>query len=209
MTTKVYDTFDGTNGTDLSAHTPDTDVVGGGWSQSPANGLELDGSGAAKWAASTDSAAINAGSTNQRVSTNFSPGGADNRMGVRARSNGLFGTSEIMYYINFRSGDSGGRLRLYKYISGTATLLSDVAHTINLSSTYLVEIEAIGTAIKTYIDSVQQQSVTDSAITTGNYSGIQGFLRSSANGRFYDFTIDDTVSGAALYFNHLMKIHNG
>jgi len=35
MTVLVHDTFTGTNGTLLTAHTPDTDVVGGGWQQIP------------------------------------------------------------------------------------------------------------------------------------------------------------------------------
>ena len=208
MTTKVFDTFTGTNGTDLSAHTPDTDVVGGGWTDSGVNDFELDGAGAAKASAAGDTSWISAGTPTQRVSTNWTAGGADNRMSIFARFDGNL-ASPTAYVFNIRPNAS--TIQLSKVVAGTTTALgTNSSYTMSVSSTYLIELEVIGTAIKAYIDSVEEFSVTDSAISTGNYGAIKHELRTNANARFNDFTIDDTLSGAApLYFNHLMKMHNG
>lgn len=190
MTTTVFDTFTGTNGTDLSDHAPDVDVVGNGWNQSPVNGFELDGSGAAKWASSGNIALLDARSSDQQVTVNFTPGGADNRISVFARSNGALSTTTL-YNINFRSGDAGGTVKLYKVVSGSVTELASVSYAVTLGSTYEIMVEALGTSIKVYVNSVEIIAVTDSSITSGNYAGIGGYLRTNGNGRFYDFTVTD------------------
>lgn len=61
-----------------------------------------------------------------------------------------------------------GTLTLGKMVAGTYTALGTyAAGTLTPGTTYTVRVEAIGTAVKAYINGVQRISVTDSAVTAG------------------------------------------
>ncbi|MDX1810436.1 MAG: hypothetical protein R3240_00690 [Gammaproteobacteria bacterium] len=198
MTTRVFDTFTGTSGTDLSAHTPDTDLGGGGWIDEAANQWELDGSGGAKWNALYDGSWIYIGSgiSDQWCTANFNAGGADNRISISLRRDNAALFSRTCYDFNLRTGDTVDTVRITKIVAGTSTVLSaTTALTLGLSTTYSLEPECNGSALDWIIDGVSKVSVTDASITSGNYAGIVGYLRTDANGRFYDFQIDDTAGG--------------
>jgi len=195
MTTKVFDTFTGTNGVDLAAHTPDTDVVGGGWTDQAVNVIELDGAGAVKFATAFNGSWIDAGTADQWCISNWGSGGSDNRMSLYLRRNNLAFGSEDCYVFNFRQADTGAELKIYKKISGSTTELASGAFTNNASTTYSFEPKTDGANIDFIIDGVSELSITDSSITTGDYAGIHHEKRVDGNGRFYDFQIDDVAPG--------------
>jgi len=116
-TTAVFDTFTGAAGTDLSAHAPDTDTVGGGWSQETANDGELDGIGGLQWASSTGVAWIDSGQLDQFVKINVNPGGQDNRFSIHLRHDGNTDATSTAYYFNIRIGAGG---------TGEATILTRI-----------------------------------------------------------------------------------
>lgn len=185
----VFDDFVGASGTDIAAHAPDTDVVGGGWAQSVANGIELDGAGGAKWAAPHNEACIAVGQPDHAVTMHFTPGGADNRCSVMARFDGNF-SSRTCYEVNFRSGDSGGTINLNRIMSDSTTVLASAAYSVNLSSTYKISIAVTGASQVVSIDDAPVLYASDTYIVTGPYAGFGGYLRKTENGRFFDFTAE-------------------
>src|SRR5688500_6288709 len=72
---------------------------------------------------------------------------------------------------------SGGTAQLYSAVAGSYTELGNVSHG---SANALVYAEAQGTAIKLFLNGTQRISVTNSAITTGNFAGIAMYKDASA-----------------------------
>ena len=192
MTTKVFDTFTGADGTDISAHTPDTDVVGGGWSQVNTDRVELDGAGGLKFSASLDYCGINVGATDQWVTVNWYNGGVDNRMGVYLRSD-LVGINRDAYMFQFRSGNTGGELTINRVDAGGSTEIATASFAADLSATYLMEMSIEGSSLVWKIDGVIVLTATDATHTTGSGTELTHFLRTNANARFYDFQVNDAA----------------
>lgn len=189
MTIKVLDNFVGTAGTDLSAHTPDIDVAGGGWFISSANAVELDGSGGIEFAASGDSCYISAGVTDQIVTVMFNPGGEDNRISICARS-----SSDLLntYELNVRPGDLADKLRLFRIVGGVSTSLgTSPTPLFDLNTTYKIQLKAIGTNLEVLVDDVSYITTSDAVITTGNNAALkhQKYVDNAA--RFFSFEVDD------------------
>jgi len=196
MSIKVLDDFTGLSAAqDIGGTTPDTtNTPGGTWNQSGANTIEGDGSGSCTWAAANDQAWILFTGANQDITVLFNAGGADNRISIEARRDNGSAGAESCYSFNFRTGDTGGKLNMYKTISGSPTLIGTTAFTISNTTDYNVEIKVNGTSIQGYIDSVLKLDITDSAITTGDYAGFVGNLRTSAAGLFKSFTASATTN---------------
>ena len=195
MTIKVFDTFTGSNGTDIDAHTPDTDVVGGGWVDGGANTVELDGSGGLKFAGSNNECWIDAGTTEQLVTSNFNAGGADNRVIISVRGTNAGASSATHYIFNFRMGDATNPLQISKNIAGSVTTLASSSGTPTLSNntTYELKANAVGSSLDFLVDGISELSTTDASITTGGYSGLRHALHTDGAARFFDFEVDDGV----------------
>jgi len=194
MAILVFDDFNGANGTDIADHAPDIDIVGTGWNQDDPNLVELDGSGAVKFAATGDSAWIDTGQSDQIVTATINAGGADNRFQLVARSDNQRGTAGTNYSLNMRQAVSGqDNLFLFKRINGSASLLASVQVSFNASQSNEFELSAIGSTIAAKVDGVEVISVTDSEITTGNYAGFYHALYTDGNLRVYDFEVDDGI----------------
>ena len=193
MTIKVLDLFNGTSGTDISAHTPDTDVVGSGWSDSEVNEVELDGVGGIKFSTANDNCWIDSGVTDQYVTTNFNAGGVDNRIGVILRADGNLarGTN---YYFNFKPGTATGTLAILKRIGGSLTSIASKDLSLSTSTTYELKCQAIGSTLNFIVDGVTELTLTDSSITSSTNAGLIHALYTNGNARFYDFEVDDGVS---------------
>lgn len=208
MTVKVFDTFTGTNGTDISVHTPNTDVVGGGWLDTGVNTVELDGAGSLKFSAVNGSCWIDVGSSDQIVTTTYNAGGTDNRIGVRVRSDNTLATTGTYYYFNFRPDTASGTYEIFKRISGVLTSIGSFGESLSTSTDYEITCEAIGASLKFYRGGVLKLSITDAAITTGDYAGLLHARYTNANARFRDFEVDDNTSAGitltANYYNNLM-----
>lgn len=85
--------------------------------------------------------------------------------------------------------------RLEKVVAGTTTVLAGPT-TLARSGTENIKVDASGSTIKGYVDSVQKHSVTDTAITTGTRGGIRIFRASAtqADIRLDNFRIADLVA---------------
>jgi len=197
MTIKIFDTFTGTFGTDLADHTPDIDVVTGGWTDTAVNRCELDGVGGVKFFDASDSSWIDAGAVDQWCVSNWNSGGADNRMSIVLRRDNLAHNLMNGYPYNFRQADSGVELKILKSVSGSQTVIAAGSFTNNSATTYSFEPEIDGASLDFKIDGISELLVTDSSITTGGYAAIVHEKRTNGDGRFYDFQIDDVAPVSA------------
>ena len=195
MATLVLDTFAGSNGTDLSAHTPDVDIVGGGWLDSGANTVELDGAGAVKFSAINTACWIDVGASDQIVTTSFNNGGTDNRCGVLLRSSIGDPISGTNYYFNFKPDDTVNTVQILKRISGTQTLLAGANLSLTNGVTYDLECSVIGNQLIFKVDGATELSITDTSITSGDYVSLQHARWTNGNARFYDFQVNDGTLG--------------
>ncbi len=216
MTTKVFDTFTGTAGVDLAAHTPDTDVVGGGWIDGAVNTIELDGAGALKFSASNKQSWIDAGTADQWCVTSFrgaSTTGVDNRMSIYLRRDNLSRGSANGYWFNIQPENSTGVLNLFKVVAGAITNIATTsAFAMDSVTTYSLEPEIDGSSLDFIIDSTSRLSVTDTTHTTGDYAGFASGAYADNTLRFYDFQIDDAApaaGGATGKSNPLMGCFGG
>lgn len=89
---------------------------------------------------------------------------------ITCRASGTYG-SNISCYRAFLQGD--GDVYLEKLVAGSYTLITSYAGSdLTAGQTYTLKLEAIGTAIKVYVDGVQRISVTDSSVTSGGDKNI-------------------------------------
>lgn len=89
-------------------------------------------------------------------------------------------------------GGSSSTYRIWKVVAGTYTSLG--TGTATRATSDVLKIEANGTAIKGYVNGVEDVSVTDSSITTGDF-GIWVFATSAA-ARFDDWEGGDFAAAA-------------
>ncbi len=169
------DLFTGTDGTSIASHTPDG---GGTWSTVFASGgtgpdlriksnrvLPTISSGAPT---STTVQSWLSGSSNADCAAEvdayvYSVTGSSVMVGCR-----VTGANTSVAYLYRAVLADDGTLTLSKIVNGSYTVLGTYsAGTLTVGSTYTVRVEAIGTAIKAYINGVQRISVTDSSVTAG------------------------------------------
>jgi len=199
MTIKVFDTFIGSNGVDIDVHTPDTDIVGTGWTSTGVNTVELDGTGAIKFSTANDAAWIDTGETNQRIETTFYIGSADNRMSIFARHDGAAHATRTCYEFNFRTDDVVNTFKISKTIGGTqTTLIQSGPFTVDNTATYIAIIIVDGENLSISIDGIGDLSTTDPSITTGSYSGLKHEKIINQSQRFNDFKVED-ITGAVTF----------
>jgi hypothetical protein len=65
-----------------------------------------------------------------------------------------------------------GNWVLDKQVAGANTVLGTFAQSLSNSTTYVLKLEMIGTAIKLYVDAVQRVSVTDSGVAAAGKAGV-------------------------------------
>lgn len=196
MTLKVEDLFNGTAGIDVSSHAPGFDFIGGGWTDSGANTVELDGIGGLKFSAVTDGVWIDIGVTDQILDHNLNAGGADNRFQITTRRDNTVYATRTCYEFNFRTGDGTAPLKIFKTVAGTNTeLASSSTPLLSNTTTYNIQPEVIGSSLDWILDGTSELSTTDASITTGTYVGGYHALYTNGNLRLYDFKASDTVTG--------------
>lgn len=188
MATFVNDTFTGTAGTLLTAHTPE---AGGPWTAHPnyptstavlsdANRLRANGS--------TNSifyAAGVAASANYEVLADFRYVGlwSSQQVGIGGRWDTLTTTG---YLVDFYQTDLS--FKLNKLVNGVATLLGTYSVTPTVGQTLAIKLTMVGSAIKVFIDGVERISVTDSSV--------------SAAGRAVVHLLGTTVNNAGMHLDN-------
>lgn len=182
LSTYRVDTFTDTTGTALGSHTPD---VGGAWTKMYDGGNTtgdlkvrsnravaaypsdtgvpltveswLSGSSNANCAAEIDAYIVSSTSRGDGVM-------------VACRVSGASYGARNQYRVVL---SDDGTLTLSKLVAGTYTSLGTYAvGALGVGSTYTLRVEAIGTAIKAYVNGVQRISVTDSAVSSGGQLGM-------------------------------------
>lgn len=184
------DLFTDTTGTVLSSHTPDGTHPGGAWTQKYPGGYaawELSVKSNRVLATRTDtvgsltveywlSGSSNADCAAEADAYLYSKAAGSNAVMVACRVSGASFAARNQYRAVLADD---GTLTLGKMVAGTYTSLSSVAYgTLTVGQTYTVRVEAIGTAVKVYVNGVQQISVTDSSVTAGG--GLAIFCASTA-----------------------------
>lgn len=180
-TSIANDTCTGTDGTAITAHTPDD---GGSWTVHPnavasasiiiaTNRLRANKSGDDLYYHSGTPASADYDVEcdvfiNTKVGSNLT--GINGRMSTSVKT---------MYTLCIDT--SGTRLAMFKNVTGTATLLGSATPTLNTGTSYHLKLEMRGTTINGYIDGVLSITVTDSAISATGKPGIwtQGALSNS------------------------------
>lgn len=95
--------------------------------------------------------------------------GMDKRgLGVAGR---VSSTADTMYYAYYET--AAAAWRLYKRVSGTATLLGSYAQTLDFLTTYRLRLSMSGDQIEVSIDDVLRISATDNSITDAGYAGLR------------------------------------
>lgn len=105
-------------------------------------------------------------------------------------------TNDTYYGLYYQAGE----LVLFKRVSGVTTSLGTWISTLTGGGTdYALRLEAIGTAIKAYVNDVERIAVTDSDIATGTRVGLRSIgINDAATGNHIDnFVATDTSTPPA------------
>lgn len=171
--TVVSDTFTDTSGTVLSSHTPD---VGGSWVRHPsyssatmvisnANRCRKDGSSAGACYYQN----IDPGSDDYTVQLTVRiVSTAASALGPAARVSASANTMYLCRYLM-----DSAIWQLYKFVSGTATLLGSWSETLSSGDERVVRLVVASGSQSVVIDGVTRITATDTGITDRGYAGIR------------------------------------
>jgi hypothetical protein len=172
MSNFAQDTFGGTNGTLLTAH---TDGLGNTWSQifGATDQIVLNGSnGITAGGNSANYIDINSGSppsADYTVQCDTVGTGSTAQAGPMARCSSANGGNGYVALI----GDATTSINLYKLVSGSFSLLANAD--LESSTQTAVQIQVTGQNIKANINGTNYLSVTDSSISAAGNAGVQCF----------------------------------
>lgn len=112
--------------------------------------------------------------------------------GPAVRRNGI----TITFYANhlIRNVGGGNTIAILKVINNNGSIISSTIG-VSLSIPYESKLQVIGSDLKSFVDSVLQNSVTDTAIPGGLQCGLWGRRNTSAEVEFDDFLANDIVIG--------------
>jgi hypothetical protein len=165
------DTFTGTAGTNVTAHTPD---VGTSWVQhaSFSGGIFLISDANRSRPSVVDAyyySSDNPASADYDVQADF-------RAFDTGGGNGIMGRMSTVGVNGYLVQAQGTALKLYSAVSGSFTNIGTTTSTLTTGQTKTVKLEMRGTAIKVYVDGVQEISVTDSAVSAAGKPGMRAFI---------------------------------
>lgn len=197
----VFDSFTGTDGTNLSSHTGE---IGAAWSYgSPsANTIQLTGSGRVRGNTHFQVSVILASgvpaSPNYTVRATFHyfSSVASYEMGLVARYNGAGG----YYYADYDTNANRWLL-----VSNGVVLIGTVDQTLNAGQDYLVELVCAGTTISLKVDGAVIITGTNSDLPDAGLCGIhcQSDATDTTGVQLAEFTAFDAVSTPIFYADNL------
>lgn len=169
MSIYVQDTFTGTNGTNLTSHTPD---VGGAWMIGTGIKIQSNRIRCDNFAGNRTYNAATPSSANYDVSADVFFFGAGpptgNRVGVAGRINDVSSNDYLAYY----DGDAAG-WKLVKTLSSVETQLgSTYAMAYVQNQTHTVGLRCKGSVITMFVDGAPRVSVVDTGITAKGNGGV-------------------------------------
>jgi hypothetical protein len=167
-TTYVQDSFTGTDGTALSAHTPDT---GSAWTFDLGDGKLLGNRAqGASWSWSIDHSTTVLPSADYEVSMDLIWNGPNDggmvSSGVAGRING----NVDRYYAYYDM--SSGQWKLDQRHGNVGSTIGTFAQPYVQGQTHNLKLGMVGTAITVYVDGVSRISVTDANVTAKGQAGV-------------------------------------
>ena len=171
----VLDSFTGTAGTALSAHTADS---GDAWTRRTGDTITAVLSNAGRLRKSTVSGGV--GYYSNEVLT-----GADYLVETDITVKSLAGTAGVLgrgdingtgtgtyYYARYDPVTSGGQFQLIKNVNGNAAFISTYNQALTVGSTYTLGLDMKGTLIRMFVNDVQRTSINDGSITAAGRAGV-------------------------------------
>lgn len=201
--THTIDTFGGTAGTNLEAHTPDS---GGPWTNvdGDAGHLQLSGSNTLNTVSTTNGDGawtVPVGTTDMYVQATIGTYGQwpTNGIGLAVRisdKNNFYGLVKT----------SGTQVGLYKRVAGTFTLIiPNIGITVTSGAT--VGLQIVGNLLTVYSNGSLVNSITDSSISGGTNAGFYTHNTTAGTGIFSRFESDTAGSGTPkVSFGPLMGV---
>ena len=187
----VYDSFLGTGGLPLQTHTPETNVMGGGWTVTGAAGISIIGShiAPATTGGSEVFATIESGTANGSVGATWMPltGSA-----VVSPSIGL-----IVRYVSPTSyllaTYENSKVRLYKNNGGSFVQVAEGNTYDAVGSAHAFEVRLDGPGIQVWWDGEQRIQAVDSTNITATRHGVRWHLGTDAASYIDDFGVTGTM----------------
>ena len=171
----VLDSFTGTAGTALSAHTADS---GDAWTRRTGDTITAVLTSAGRLRKSTVSGGV--GYYSNEVLT-----GADYLVETDITVRSLVGTAGVLgrgdingtgtgtyYYARYDPVSSGGQFQLIKNVNGSAAFISTYNQAFTVGSTYTLGLDMKGTLIRMFVNDVQRTSINDGSITAAGRAGV-------------------------------------
>lgn len=190
MTVQVQDHFTDVNGTALDAHTPDVDVVGGGWSEIIGTNWTIQ-SNTANTTAGDGTAAIDCGAADINLSceadSNALSSAAIQSAGLCAR------LSDSLNFWAIIINDSGNSFRISEKNGGTYTDRASASVTINGGTLYTLTAQLSGQTITAQIDGGNE--ISYGSATLNETVTVHGIKARRPGDRIDDFLAETTGGG--------------
>lgn len=190
-TTRFFDTFTGTQYTDLVSHTPDT---GTGWTKGGGGTLRLATGGTTVGAAGAARYYIN-DSLADKQAVQVKMLNINTVLVIRHTNTAATETGYNGYRVVWAADNT---LRLVRVDNGTPSSTLDIETSIVFSGTPVLRVEADGYLITTFVDGVQKLSYDASGDATKYASGgVALYATATIDGLADDFTAEDEDAGPA------------
>lgn len=181
-TTLFYDTFTGADGTLLTAHTPDVDVVGGGWGNyvysAPLSDTHriVSGKSVASNIVKLPLSAADVGTANVTIIADINTGYAASESIVVGRLTD--GSNQWLFDLD----NNGNKLVIYERTAGTAVQRASSSVTVADSEDWTMTVTMNGTALSvTAVSGIKTAtaSYTSSSFSTNTKHGIASYTATS------------------------------
>lgn len=196
----LYDTFTDDDGTDLSAHTPDIDTVGGGWTEESGDweitSNQVYEKNVQAWAWARIDAGVYEGTWQ-----------IDKKCGddaLQVQFCICYTDASNYIYIITKAGTAGDDFFLGEYVDGTPATLDDADIDFDKDTTYTIKVTRSGNAMEVFVDDVSKLSGTcDGSLTdTDLFIRLQG----SSLARFDNLIVTALGAGIPLIMHHRKMI---
>jgi len=180
----VVDTFTDADTTDLEAHTPDTDRVGGGWSHI-VGGYTINSNAVKGDTNNGPTACIDTGTANYLIDVNLTMGssGGGPSLGFRYQ--------DINNYFIYQLLDASNLVRIGEYVSGSFNVRASTSKTISGSTSYNPKVISIDDQIIATIDDGSKLYYSSSNLNTETHVCLRDTLGGTTLATFNDYTVTE------------------
>lgn len=193
MTIQVQDNFTDPNGTALDAHTPNVDVVGGGWSEVIGTDWTIQ-SNTANTAALDGTASIDCGEADINLSCEADSNALSSQQQQSAGLCARLSNSSNFWAIIIN--DIGNTFRIAEKNAGTYTTRASASVTINGGTFYTLTAQLSGATITAQIDGANE--ISYGSATLNQTTTVHGIKARRAADRIDDFLAETAAAGGVV-----------